>query len=99
MESSLAAAQRRPSTFEQGAILADIVPHDVLDLMIQRVRKCWDYYKEVLEAEEDFLPAQVDNATRAFERCICRELKRIMRLNKSLPPGDLERWWKAYCAA
>lgn len=79
--------------------LVSLVPPDVLELMDKRVRRCWVRYSEVLVDEDSFLPPEVDDATDAVKRCVCRELQRIRSLNgEVLPPGILSDWWAAYCA-
>jgi len=93
-------AQRRdsPSTREQAETLITLVPPEVLSTMERRTRSCWEKYHAVLKDEKEFLPEEVDNATEALKRCICRELNRIRKLNRDvLPEGDLSNWWSFYC--
>lgn len=78
--------------------LESIVPADVLEVMAERVQRCWDRYKEILKDEGGYLPQEVDAATKALQRCICRELGRIHELNGAIPPGVLTTWWLKYCA-
>ena len=95
-------AQRRnaPDTREQAEILITLVPPDVLSTMERRTRSCWERFHDVLKDEKEFLPEEVDNATDALKRCICRELSRIRKLNGDvLPHGDLSNWWSSYCKA
>ena len=77
--------------------LVDLVPAAVLATMSRRVNDCWTKYSEVLADDTQYLPRELDNATEAVKRCICRELDRIHRLNGFVPAGILERWWNAYC--
>lgn len=73
-----------------------IIPEPVLDLMTERVQKCWDYYQSVLSG--DYLPPQVDRATNQLKFCLCQELRRIRELNAlKLPTPVLDKWWEAYC--
>ena len=81
---------------EQGAILAEIVPKDILDKMIDRATQCWTKYGNVLDG--DYLPDEIDEATTSVKACICRELRRIRSLGQPLPEGKLTEWWNLYCA-
>ena len=77
--------------------LATLLPRDVLGILVQRVNRCWEQYHDVLRSDEEYLPDEVDKATTAVKRCICRELQRIYDLNGSIPSGIHSDWWKAYC--
>lgn len=93
----MAQARREPSIRQQAQILTNLVPQPILDTMGARAERCWEQYRDVLEG--GYLPGEVDEATRNVKACICRELRRIRDLNGALPPGDLTRWWNAYCAS
>ncbi|HTY11507.1 MAG TPA: hypothetical protein VMF88_10585 [Bacteroidota bacterium] len=77
--------------------LENLVPVDVLNNMQVRVERCWTSYNDVLVDEDGYLPNEVDSATVAVKKCICRELRRIRDLNGSIPPGILSKWWDKYC--
>ena len=101
-----AAAQAGDAGFRSGATdqqaageLATLVPREVLADMTKRVKGCWEKYRSVLNDDQEYLPDEVDNATEAVKRCICRELRRIHSLNDTVPAGDLQNWWNAYCVA
>jgi len=86
-----------PSQRLEARQLESLVPPDVLDSMKERVERCWERYSKVLKDEQGYLPDEVDSATQAVQRCICRELQRLLELNREIPPGTLKRWWDAYC--
>jgi len=88
-------AQTDPRMRAQADLLIQLVPSEVLQLMIGRVNGCWDDYSAVLSGE--FLPNEVDKATLSIKACLCRELKRIYDLNGSIPEGPLRSWWENYC--
>lgn len=48
---------------------------------------CWTGYRQVLGG--NYLPTEVDAATDAVQRCVCRELNRIKQLN-----GNITERWK-----
>jgi hypothetical protein len=81
----------------QARYLSKIIPQPILDTMGERAQKCWEQYHEVLKG--GFLPGEIDEATENVKECLCRELRRILRLNGGImPPGVLSDWWLAYCA-
>lgn len=81
---------------DQGNILADVVPHDILEMMIDRATSCWTKYGNVLDG--GYLPDEIDEATESVKKCICRELRRIKALGQPLPEGKLTDWWNLYCS-
>ncbi len=84
----------------EAEVLKNIVPEDVLDIIEERVRRCWAGYKDVITGDGEFLPGEIDDATAAVKKCICRELSRLYDLNAGqIPPGDLGDWWNEYCVA
>jgi type I restriction enzyme R subunit len=84
-----------PSTVEEGVRLQSLIPRSTIDLMTQRVDKCFTNYEEVLD-DEKFLPKQIDNATVALIECICSELRRIKLLNGDMPTTTLKKYWEQY---
>lgn len=77
--------------------LEGLVPAHVLENMQKRVERCWKIYNEILEDEDGYLPQEIDDATIAVRKCICRELRRLYDLNGRIPPGTLANWWRQYC--
>lgn len=96
-EERFSAASTDLSVLHEAERLTSIVPPLVLNTMIERVRRCWERYHEVLLG--GFLPAEIDEATEALKQCICRELKRIRELEGHIPDGELRRWWSQYCTS
>jgi hypothetical protein len=92
---TFAAAQSSPEVILETRNLTALIPPDILEKMTNRVMQCWSDYEQVLGPHS--LPGQIDRATEGVIACICAELHRIYRLNGSIPPGQLEKWWKAYC--
>ena len=87
--------QTRESVDSKGAAeeLVAIIPPDVIKDLESRADHCWTSYRNVLGGE--YLPDEVDSATIAVRACVCRELRRIHKLNGTIPP----RWqpqWKLY---
>jgi len=78
-------------------LLNEILPADVLALMVKRTENCMEKYKAVLADDTKYFPEDVDNATQAVKACVCRELRRIHELNGSLPQhGSLGAWWTQF---
>lgn len=72
-----------------------IIPKELLDTFNGRVDRCFTNYKDVLN-DEQYLPKEIDDATEALKRCVCRELKRLHSVNGSIPEGPLRTWWEQY---
>lgn len=89
-------ARDDPAVLYEARVLEDLVPPEILAQMIERVETCWKRYSEVLEGD-DFLPTEIDGATEAVKACICRELRRLKSVNRTIPGGKLKDWWSAYC--
>lgn len=70
--------------------LIGLMPKDILESLERRAEHCWSGYKGVLEG--GFLPNEVDEATESVKACICRELRRIKKLNGYLPVKWNEHW-------
>jgi hypothetical protein len=88
---------RSPRLKRDAQLLESVVPPEVLEAMATRVKNCWKSYMDVLKDEDDYLPKEVDAATTAVQKCICRELRRIHQLNGEIPPGPMREWWNRYC--
>ena len=79
--------------------LSSVAPSDVIDRLKARSKKCWDRYRHILDSPEDYLPDEVDEATKAVKKCVCRELRRIFELEGKLPEEWQEQWEQYGCAA
>jgi hypothetical protein len=77
--------------------LENLVPAPVLENMQKGVERCWKSYNDILEDEDGYLPKEIDDATVAVRKCICRELQRLYALNGRIPAGTLSNWWEQYC--
>lgn len=75
--------------------LTNLLSPELLETFSGRVKKCFDKYQSVLN-DEKFLPQEIDDATIAVRRCVCRELARLKDLNGFIPDGILFRYWKVY---
>jgi hypothetical protein len=82
---------------EQSYELRKLLPARVLETMERRIESCWDRYCYTIDPDTGSTPQEIDAATRALKHYICQELKRIIELNGSLPPGKLRDWWDGYC--
>ena len=77
-----------------------LIPGDTLEIFERRILYCKDLYNEMLDSKGEFLPREIDDATAAFMKCICRELTRIIALNGVLPPDPkFQGWWQQYRCA
>jgi|GEM_PF-6661175 len=82
---------------EEVTDLLDIIPADTITLFSNRLRTCWSDYNEALASEEAFSQQEIDRATNALMRCICRELNRVYRLNGNVLPNEQwKQWWDTY---
>lgn len=78
--------------------LHTVAPDDVIDRLKSRAEKCWDRYRDILDKPDEYLPDEVDEATRAVKKCICRELRRIYELEGEVPEEWQDQWDKYECA-
>jgi hypothetical protein len=76
--------------------LVAIIPLEVIRELEGRADNCWKGYRNVLGG--DFLPDEIDRATDSVQACVCRELRRIERLNGSIPSRWTDQWRKYECA-
>jgi hypothetical protein len=90
----LANARTDPQIQQQNQIVEALIPADILDSLVDRVRQCWTDYQETLDGGT--IP-EIDRATEGIKGCLCRELARIKNLNGDIPDGELRKWWNAYC--
>lgn len=81
---------------KEAQVLQNLIPQDLLDVMNQRIQNCLTRYKKVMLSDIDYLPIEMDNATEAVRKCVCRELNRILKVNGFIPKGELSRFWDTY---
>ncbi len=82
------------------AQLSSLAPPSIIDAYGQRLQKCWTTYETMIRAPDgSYMPPEIDDATVAVKRCICRELARLKSINGSFPPGKLADWWNEYGCA
>lgn len=67
----------------------------MLDTFSSRVKRCFDKYAMVLK-DNDYLPGEIDDATEALKKCVCRELHRLQEVNGNIPHGILRNYWNQY---
>ena len=92
---AFSSAQKSLEVEEEARAVSQVVPQEIFDDLSERAQRCWTRYREVLNGE--YLPAEVDEATEALKKCICRELGRLISLGEPLPRGKLAQWWITYC--
>ncbi len=80
---------------EEGIKLKSLIPQSTLSKMTDRVNKCFINYEDVLD-DDQYLPNEIDQATNALIACICRELRRIEKLNGGMPTTTLKKYWERY---
>ena len=72
-----------------------LIPDEVLTTFERRIERCWKMYNAVL-ATDDYLPTDIDNASLALQKCICRELNRLLIVNGEIPNGHMLNYWNKY---
>ena len=72
-----------------------LIPKNILDGFKNRIKRCWDSYAEIVNSP-DYLPQEVEEASKAVISCVCRELLIIHGINRSIPPAKLSEWWENY---
>lgn len=81
----------------QAAVQLSLVPIGVLNAFGTRVEACWTKYEEMLVSPAGtYMPSELDDATEAVKRCVCRELKRLKSINGTLPSGKFSQWFTQY---
>lgn len=80
---------------EEGIKLKSLIPQSTLSKMTDRVNKCFINYEDVLN-DDQYLPNEIDQATNAVIACICRELRRIEKLNGGMPTTTFQEYWEKY---
>jgi hypothetical protein len=76
--------------------LLSIIPEEVIRDLEGRADQCWRSYRNVLGG--DYLPDEIDHATDSVQACVCRELRRIVKLNGSVPHRWGDQWRHYNCA-
>lgn len=74
--------------------LINLVPDKTIDILTKRINTCFVNYNIVLESD-DYLEPEIDKATENVIKCVCRELKRLKKVNGSIPK-ELKAHWKDY---
>jgi len=85
-----------PEAIVAATELVAIIPEDVLRDLENRAQTCWTWFRNALDPRE-YLPDEIDNATEAVQACVCRELRRIHKLNGSIPDKWLPQWRRYDC--
>ena len=88
---------KRENVIAEGQILLSFVPESLISTMTDRVHTCYKRYEMVLD-DDQYLPAEIDSATDALIKCVCRELNRIVKINGGLPNTLNEHWEKYHCS-
>lgn len=83
----------------EGARIARLIPEDVIRAFVERIERCWERYTNILQDDGSYLPSEIDEATDAVIKCICRELQRLFRLNQGIPGGILTDYWEKYACS
>ena len=87
--------QNSPENHAEAQRLLNLVPAKILDTFSGRVNRCFNNYSDVLK-DDHFLPGEVDDATKALKKCVCRELSRLREINGRIPNGILHDLWNQY---
>ena len=74
--------------------LVGVAPPEVVSDLEARADECWTGYRKVLGG--DYLPYEVDKATRSVQACVCRELGRIYELTGGAIPDRWQGEWDTY---
>ena len=94
-DSTFKRTAKSPEASAAAEELAAIIPEDVIKGLEARADSCWTGYRKVLGG--DYLPDEVDKATKSVQACVCRELKRINTLNGTIPPRWQGQWDRFKC--
>lgn len=73
-----------------------LVPTTVLNSFERRIDRCWTMYNQVLATDDEYLPTDIDDASVALQKCICRELNRLLIVNGGIPDGRMLNYWEKY---
>jgi hypothetical protein len=85
-------------TRDEAKFLERVLPPQTTRILIERTDRCIAEYNKIMQSREEYLPNELDDATEAVMKCICRELSRIHRLTGSFRSlGVMDSWWKQWC--
>jgi hypothetical protein len=87
---------KSPEIVEENKRILTLIPADILDSLEKRVDKCFNRYKEIIDADGEYMSQEIDEATSALLSCVCRELRRIYLINGGIPEGTLSNYWNQY---
>ncbi|MBP7260533.1 MAG: hypothetical protein KBB37_04535 [Bacteroidia bacterium] len=73
-----------------------LIPKNVLESFEMRIERCWTMYNKVLVADREYLPDDIDDSSYALQKCICRELQRLLFVNGDIPDGLMQQYWDKY---
>lgn len=76
--------------------LDSVAPAEVIKKLYSNAKKCWEHWLE--SEEEPQMPGQEREVDAAVKSCICRQLKRIIDLDGSLPDEWQKQWVHYQCA-
>lgn len=91
----ISAIQNTSENIIESQNLTQLIPTELLQTFSYRVDRCFTNYKDVLD-DEQYLPKEIDDATEAVKKCVCRELRRLKKLNGFIPNGLLMKYWDSY---
>ena len=84
-----------PAVKEEANDVIKLIPEEVLQLIMERIDRCWFMFKDVLAG--NYMAKEVDDAKGALMGCICRNLRLIDDLEGLPSEGYLREMWKRYC--
>ena len=64
-------------TVRAAKALAEVSAPEEIEILLDRAKKCWEYWREVSRSREKYLPGEQKEADKAVKICVCRELNRI----------------------
>jgi hypothetical protein len=64
--------------------LEALAPSYVIDELQRRAERCRTDYYNVPKDDRSYSPREIDDATEAVKRCLCRELRRMLAVNAEL---------------
>ena len=85
-----------PETLQAANALDSVAPADVIKKLYENAKKCWDHWLE--SEEQPQMPGEEREVDAAVKSCVCRQLRRIIDLNGSLPEEWRSQWDLYGCA-
>lgn len=96
-EAAFVSTLRSASIEARAERLMAIVPPGTIDRLRQKVQECYEKFNDMLDNEEDYFPVDIDSAAHsALPSCVCRNLRRIVAVNGSLPDEEFQVAWARY---